>query len=197
MKLSQVLGAIALMQFTRAKTLRQSQRQRRQSAFNPDPASGFDDSTIDIADASFGTAIAAGYQGPMASYTNHALVGPVDLLRSGTVNFGINPSYTLPLYYGVSASKQPYWWIATDSSDQGNAEQLRLNFSPKLRFAAQGMDADGIKAAEQLTVVNNTVYGRRGMVNFSPVRNIDPGKNAPFPPRKSSRVLLATKNIHP
>lgn len=39
-----------------------------------------------------------------------------------------------------------------------------------------------MKAAEQLTVVNNTVYGRRGMVDFSPVRKVVPGKNSPFPP---------------
>jgi hypothetical protein len=68
------------------------------NTFNPDPAAGFGDPTINIADPSFGTAIAAGYQGPMASYTDHALVGPVDLLRSGTVNYGINTNFTLPLY---------------------------------------------------------------------------------------------------
>jgi hypothetical protein len=183
MKLNQILGAVALARLASSSTLPKAQNQRRQmNTFNPDPAAGFDDPTVNIADPSFGTAIAAGYQGPMASYTNHALVGPVDLLRSGHVNYGVKPNYTLPLYYGKSASNQSYWWITTDTSDQGNAEQLGLNFAPKLRFAAQGMDANGMTAAEQLMIVNNTVYGRRGMVDFSPVRNIVPGKDAPFPP---------------
>ncbi|EON64669.1 hypothetical protein W97_03902 [Coniosporium apollinis CBS 100218] len=118
----------------------------------------------------------------MASDVNPALVGPVDLLRSGTLNFGANPNLTLPLYQGRSASNQTYWWIVTDSSDEGNAQQLGINFSPKLRFAAQGVDSNSLTGAEQLNIVNNTVYGRRGLVDFSPVRIIVPGNSTPFPP---------------
>jgi hypothetical protein len=94
---------------------------RRQSPdqFNPSPSSGLDDPTIQIADAAFGTAIQAGYQGPMASYEDHALVGPVDLLRSGTLNDGVVSNYTMPLYAGISESGQGYWFILTDSSDEG------------------------------------------------------------------------------
>ncbi|KAK3621122.1 hypothetical protein LTR56_022986 [Elasticomyces elasticus] len=155
---------------------------RQASQFNPDPASGFDDPTVDIADPSFGTAIAAGYQGPMASYENHALVGPVDLLRSGQINLGPSPNYTLPVYQSSAISNETYWWIVTDSSDEGNAQQLGINFSPKLRFAAQGRTLDGLTAAEEVRIVDNTVGGRRGLVDFSPVRNIIPGHPSPFPP---------------
>lgn len=97
MKSSLVLGFIALTHLTAAATLPKAQKGRRQNnQFNPDPAAGFDDPTINIADPSFGTAIAAGYQGPMASNLNPALVGPVDLLRSGHVNYGIKPNLTHP-----------------------------------------------------------------------------------------------------
>jgi len=160
--------------------------QRRQSfpnEFNPAPNSGFDDPTVQIADPSFATAIKAGYQGPMASEIDRELVGPVDLLRNGHVNYGVNPNFTLPLYYGVSAANTGYWWIVTDTSDEGNGNQLGLNFAPKLRFAAQGMTSSGLKGAEQLNIVNNTVFGRVGMVDFSPVRNIVPGDSSPFPPK--------------
>jgi hypothetical protein len=58
-----------------------------------------------------------------------------------------------------------------------------VNFAPKLRFAAQGMSASGLMSAEQLNIVNNTVYGRKGMVDFSPVRKIVPGSPEPFPPK--------------
>jgi hypothetical protein len=78
------------------------------NTFSLDLSSGFDDPTINIADPSFGTAIQAGYQGPMASYTDHALVGLVDLLRSGNINYGIKPNYTLPLYYSILASNMSY-----------------------------------------------------------------------------------------
>lgn len=158
-------------------------RQSFPSEFNPDPQSGYDDPTIDIADPSFATAIEAGYQGPFASYDKHELVGPVDLLRNGHVNYGINPNFTLPLYRGLSAANTTYWWIVTDSSDEGNARQLGLNFAPKLRFAAQGQTSDGLKGAEQLEIVNNTVFGRQGMIDFSPVRSIVPGDTSPFPPK--------------
>lgn len=165
-------------------TIPQRQPRRRQmpNQFNANPASGFDDPTIQIADPAFGTAIKAGYQGPMASYEDHALVGPVDLLRNGHVNYGVSPNFTLPLYYGTSASNKSYWWIVTDTSDQGNAQQLGLNFSPKLRFAAQGVAGNGMTGAEQLNIVNNTIYGRRGLVDFSPVRRLVPGNSTPFPP---------------
>jgi hypothetical protein len=38
-----------------------------QNQFNPSPDSGFDDPEIQIAAPAFGSAIQAGYQGPMAS----------------------------------------------------------------------------------------------------------------------------------
>jgi hypothetical protein len=102
--------------------LKRLHARQQSNTFNPDPASGLDDPTIQIADPSFATAIKAGYQGPMASYEDHALVGPVDLLRSGMVNFGVTPNFTLPLYSGKSANGTQYWWIVTDSSDEGTNE---------------------------------------------------------------------------
>ncbi len=125
--------------------------------------------------------IGRGYNGAPASGVQRELVGPVTLLRSARVDTE-NDTLTIPLYFGVSASNGSYWWIATDSSDEGNAEQLGLNFAPKLRFAAQGATPGGLKAAEQVELVNNAVQGRRGMVDFSPVRSVVPGNESAFPP---------------
>ena len=172
-------------------------RRQNPSKFDPNPLSGFDDPTVDIADPSFATAIAAGYQGPFASNNDHALVGPVDLLRSGNVNYGANPNITIPLYYGTSAGGNGYWWIVTDTSDEGNSVQLGLNFAPKLRFCAQGMTSSGLKGAEQLEIVNNTVAGRVGMVDFSPVRNIVPGSPQPFPPAHIQPGSVGDDNYTP
>jgi hypothetical protein len=98
--------------------------------FNPNPSSGFDDPTVQITDPAFGTAIQAGYQGPMASYEDHGLVGPVDLLRNGQVNFGVTPTFTTPLYFGTSENSSSYWYIVTDSSDEGeNASERQLAYA--------------------------------------------------------------------
>jgi hypothetical protein len=167
--LSQNLEAVALAQLTAASTLLRTRSQRRQkNTFNPDSAAVFGDST-NVADPSFGTVIAAGCPGPMTSYAYHALAG-----RSGTMSYGIKPDFALPLCYGISEDKQSYWWIVTDSSNQGNAQQLEVNFAFKLWFAAQDMDGDDMTAAEQLKIANNTIYGRKGKVGFSPVWQIIP-----------------------
>lgn len=159
------------------------QARQGQPRFRPDPNSGYDDPTIDIASPAFGTAIAAGYQGPFASQYKKSLVGPLPLLRSGTLNIGIKSNYTLPLYSSISSNGSRYWWVTTDSSDEGNAAQLGINFSPKLRFAAQGLGADGMTGAEEVRVENNTVVGRQGMVDFSPKRVVVPGNGTfAFPP---------------
>jgi hypothetical protein len=52
-----------------------------------------------------------------------------------------------------------------------------------LRFAAQGRTPEETPGAEQLNIVNNTIYGRKGMVDFSPIRSIVPGSPEPFPPK--------------
>lgn len=120
-----LVGLLAVSTASEARSLpvRRSNRliPKRQmpNQFNPSPSSGLDDPTVQIADPSFATAIQAGYQGPMASYEDHALVGPVDLLRNGQVNFGVVPNFTTPLYAGVSANQSNYWFIVTDSSDEG------------------------------------------------------------------------------
>lgn len=156
---------------------------RQANQFQPNPNSGFDDPTVDIASPAFGTTIAAGYQGPFASGYRKPLVGPLDLVRSGTLNIGVKSNYTLPLYNSVNVNGSRYWWVTTDTSDEGNAAQLGINFSPKLRFAAQGLTPDGLAGAETVNVVNNTIDGRRGMVDFSPVHNLQPGNGTfAFPP---------------
>ena len=174
-----------------------NRRQNFPNEFNPSPDSGFDDPTIQIADPSFATAIDAGYQGPFSSGLDRKLIGPVDLLRNGRVNFGVDPNFTLPLYYSVSAAQTGYWWIVTDTSDEGNANQLGLNFAPKLRFAAQGTSNDGLTGAEQLNIVNNTVFGRVGLVDFSPVRSVVPGEDSPFPPASFQPGSVGDDNYTP
>jgi hypothetical protein len=51
-------------------------------------------------------------------------------------------------------------------------------------------------AAEQLLIANNTVYGRKGMVDFSPVQKIVPGSPQPFPPASVQPDSVGDNTTH-
>jgi hypothetical protein len=165
--------------------------------FNPSPSSGFDDPTLQVADPAFGTHIQAGYQGPMASDIDLELVGPVNLVRSGTLNDAVNTTYTFPLYSGQSTRNKTYWFIVTDTSDEGNSKQLGINFSSKMRFCNQAIEKGGQTSAESVSIVNNTIAGRSGMVDFSPVRTIVPGSPEAFPPKSFQPGSVGDENYSP
>ncbi len=125
---------------------------------------------------SVGASVPLTYFGPSPSETNPSLVGPVQLLKSGTVD-AAHGTIILPLYLGhMKGSKKNVWYILTDVDDPNVAAELGLNFSAKLTFASRAartanLDADG-----------NLVFDK-GTVDFSPVRNIVPGPaGAEFPP---------------
>ncbi len=140
---------------------------------------------------SVGAAVPLSYFGPSPSETNPSLVGPVQLLKSGTVD-ATNGTITLPLYKGtLGKSKKTVWYILTDVSDSNIAASLGLNFSAKLTFAPNGartanFDADG-----------NLVFDA-GTVDFSPVRKIVPGPvGSEFPPVSAQPGAVGDKNYSP
>ncbi len=124
-----------------------------------------------------GTDIPLTYQGPAPSGFKKELVGPVELIRAADVDLETF-TFTLPLYHGQMADGTAVWYILTDTTDEGNANALGLNFSPKLNYAA----VDG--AVRTATLENDlTLTFDQGTVDFAPERNILPGVgDAPFPP---------------
>jgi hypothetical protein len=125
---------------------------------------------------SVGATVPLTYFGPSPSETNPSLVGPVQLLKSGTVD-AARGTITLPLYLGhMKGSKKNVWYILTDVDDPNVAAELGLNFSAKLTFASN--------AARTATLAaDGTLVFDKGTVDFSPVRNIVPGPaGAEFPP---------------
>lgn len=133
---------------------------------------------IEPAPGSIGADIPGVYFGPAPSDSMKELVGPVQLLRSGTVDTD-KATITLPLYRGQTKAGKNVWYVLTDTNDAGNAVALGLNFSAKLGFAAVG------KASRNATLQKDgTLTFDRGTVNFAPVWSITPGK-APnfFPPQ--------------
>jgi len=125
---------------------------------------------------SVGATVPLTYFGPPPSETNPSLVGPVQLLKSGTVD-AARGTITLPLYLGhMKGNKKNVWYILTDVDDPNVAAELGLNFSAKLTFASNAARTANLAA-------DGTLMFDKGTVDFSPVRNIVPGPSgAEFPP---------------
>ena len=128
------------------------------------------------APASVGAAVPLSYFGPPPSTTNPSLVGPVQLLNTGQIDT-TKGTITIPLYKGsLAGTNQTVWYILTDTSNQGVAEELGLNFSAKLNFASNAARTGNLD-------LNGNIVFDRGTVDFSPQRNIVPGPaGAEFPP---------------
>jgi len=141
---------------------------------------------LDVAPAppSIGAAVPLTYFGPSPSMVQPELIGPYQLLKAGKVDLNAG-TITLPLYQGqvrihsgsATTTTQKVWYILTDTDDKGNADQLGLNWSPKLTYSSVG--------ARNATIEKNTTLTfDGGIVDFKPNHVLTP--NAPpnaFPPK--------------
>ena len=124
---------------------------------------------------STGASVPLSYFGPSPSASNPSLVGPYQLLKSGTVD-AVKGTITLPLYKGyLGGSKTPVWYILTDVDDANVATLLGLNYSAKLTFAARGARTARFNKSGDLVFT-------AGTVDFSPHRVLTPGSPNAFPP---------------
>jgi hypothetical protein len=115
----------------------------------------------------------------------------VQLLNTGQVD-AIAGTITIPLYKGtLKGTKKTIWYILTDVSDQGIANELGLNFSAKLGFAEN--------AARTGTLdLNGNIVFDKGTVDFSPQRNIVPGPaGQEFPPKSFTPGAVGDANYSP
>jgi len=143
------------------------------------------------APASVGATVDLSYFGPPPSESNPSLVGPVQLLKSGTVNTA-KGAITLPLYQGsMAGSQKTVWYILTDVNDQGVATLLGLNYSAKLSYAANAARTANLDA-------NGNLVFDRVTVDFSPVRSIVPGPpGAEFPPQSAQPGAVGDSDYSP
>ncbi len=128
--------------------------------------------------ASIGTDIPVTYFGPAPSSVEPELIGPHQLLSSGHVDLNAG-TVELPLYRGrMKGTGKSVWYILTDTSSQGQADALGLNYSAKLEFAAN------CKAARNASYANDgLVEFEQGTVDFGPENQLVPGTGAhAFPP---------------
>lgn len=144
------------------------------------------------APASIGADVPLSYFGPSPSKVQKELVGPVQLLNSGTIDQD-KGTITLPLYRGETKSGKNVWYVLTDTTDKGNADALGINYSAKLAYAGTGVAArtatlrkDGILVFDQ------------GTVDFKPQRKVTPG-DAPnfFPPKVAEPGSVGSNDYSP
>jgi hypothetical protein len=128
---------------------------------------------------SVGANVPLSYFGPSPSTTNPSLVGPVQLLNSGPIDTA-KGTITIPLYKGsLKGTNQTVWYVLTDTSNQGVAAELGLNFSAKLNFSSNAARTGNLD-------LNGNIVFDRGTVDFSPLRSIVPGPaGAEFPPQSA------------
>lgn len=130
------------------------------------------------APASIGADVPVTYFGPAPSSVEPELIGPHQLLTAGQVDLAAG-TVKLPLYKGhMKGNDKSVWYILTDTSDQGQAAALGINYSAKLQYAATCRAARNAEFANDGTVVFSA-----GTVDFAPVHSVTPGL-APnfFPP---------------
>jgi hypothetical protein len=140
---------------------------------------------------SIGADIPLTYFGPAPSLVQKELVGPLQLLRSGTLNMN-ESTITLPLYQGhIRGSGERVWYILTDTTDKGNADALGLNWSPKLAYSAPG-------ARVATLLPNATLEFHSGTVDFSPEHRVTPGNSSnPFPPSEAQPGAIGDNDYSP
>lgn len=149
-----------------------------------------DDEGIAPAPAAIGADVPLTYFGPQPSQVKRELVGAYQELKSGKIDLE-NGTITLPLYEGAMKTGQIVWYIVTDTDDKGNADQLGLNYSPKLTFRTS---ADRF-ARRRWTAISSWF--------LKPARSISRPSGASrlvtlrisFRPSSSSQVAWATRII--
>jgi len=137
-----------------------------------------------------GTGITGLYNGPFPSETQKELVGPYLLLKAGIVSEA-NSEITLPLYEGKLKDGRKVWYVLTDTSDEGNARALGLNYSAKLAYA------DGGKAVRTARIDKGNLVFDSGTVDFSPVMSLTPGAPQAFPPKAFQPGSMGDKDYSP
>lgn len=139
---------------------------------------------------SVGASVNLSYFGPPPSSVNRSLVGPVQLLNTGPVDSTAG-TITIPLYLGHMLNGRNVWYVLTDVDDSNVADELGLNFSAKLTFAANGARTANFDE-------NNDLVFNRGTVDFSPVRSITPGPpGQEFPPSAFQPGAIGDSNYSP
>lgn len=129
--------------------------------------------------------------GPASSQVDKRLVGPVQMLRSGVIDFDAG-TITIPLYFGKYEDGSGHYYVLTDTTDPANAEALGINHSPKLEHVPEEAGTTALLAK------NAKLVDRKGKVNFEPMRTlVSNAEPNPFPPRSFAAGQVGDADYSP
>jgi hypothetical protein len=150
------------------------------------------DDDVAPAPASIGADIPLTYFGPPPSSVQKELVGPLQLLNSGTLDQEAG-TIELPLYRGELSDGRNVWYILTDTTDETNGTALGLNVSGKLAYSDTG------NAVREATLRSDGILVfEAGAVDFSPERVVVPGEApAYFPPIEAEPGSVGDEDYSP
>jgi hypothetical protein len=175
--------------------------------------------------AAVGAGVDPSYFGPPPSQTNISLVGPVQLLRSGPVNFQ-EGTITLPLYKGYVRARGNSGEATTKAAspsgasiprplrDQTDKTRRGGNLQPVWFILTDVSDPQvaaslGLNFSQKLQFsavgartgnldANGAIIFDRGTVDFRPERSVVPGpSSAPFPPASVQPGSVGDRNYSP
>lgn len=150
------------------------------------------DDDVQPAPPSIGADVPLTYFGPAPSQVQRELIGPYQLLKSGTVDTEAG-TIELPLYRGTMTDGRVVWYVVTDTDDAANAAGLGLNHSSKLTYADVGRAVRSATLGPDLELVF-----AEGAVDFAPERSVMPGE-APafFPPSAATPGAVGDDSYSP
>ena len=102
---------------------------------------------------------------------------------------------TLPLHKG-NVNGETVWYIITDASDAGVAEDLGLNFAPKLSNITIGCPACAQQVESESQILGESEVAFEGKPDFSPERILESGPTF-FPPAMAQPGAVADAKYSP
>ena len=102
---------------------------------------------------------------------------------------------TLPLHKG-NVGGETVWYVITDASDAGVAEDLGLNFAPKLSNITTGCPLCAQQVESESQILGESEVTFEGKPDFSPERILEPGP-AFFPPSLAQPGAVADARYSP
>jgi len=123
---------------------------------------------------------------------------PADQLTiTSTLDINLTKSFaTLPLYRGTFEGVS-VWYVITDVSDAALAEELGLNFAPRLANISNGCPGCAQQVESTDPVLGRGEVAFTGTVDFSPERILVPGPGIGFPPMGGQPGAVAGMNYSP
>jgi len=123
---------------------------------------------------------------------------PADRLTiTSTLDVNLTNSFaTLPLYHGTFEGVS-VWYVITDVSDAALAEELGLNFAPRLANISNGCPgcAQPVESTDPVLGRGEATFA--GTVDFSPERILVPGPGVGFPPMGGQAGAIAGMGYSP